>query len=462
MIFSSYVFLFLFLPLVLLTYYLAPSRLRNPVLLVFSIIFYGWTKEEYVALLLLCIVMSWIAGWCMQRRIPPGKRFWLTLGVTGNLGILGYFKYAGMLTIWANTLSSLLGGSDRAFPLIAVLLPIGISFYVFQAISYLVDVYRGDAKEARGLFSFATYIALFPQLIAGPIVRYRTVAAQLEKREHSARRFLLGSRFLAMGLFKKAILADTMALGVPLAFGNPDPSWSDAWLGVLCYAMQIYFDFSAYSDMAVGLGHYFGFDFPENFNSPYKARSITDFWRRWHISLSSWLRDYLYFPLGGNRKGKRRTYFNLMAVMALGGMWHGASVVFLIWGVWHGTLLAVERALGERHPLRRLPGPLAQVATFLLVCLAWVPFRAESTAEMWRILEAMFSPDLGAGSSLALFPQAPWCLLLAFFLIWGCRNSWALVQRWSPAALTRDVVLSWVAILVILHSQGSPFLYFQF
>ncbi|MFT7620294.1 MAG: alginate O-acetyltransferase complex protein AlgI [Planctomycetota bacterium] len=462
MVFSSYSFLFLFLPIVLLAYYLSPRRLRNACLLVFSFIFYGWTIPSYAILLATSIVVSYFSGKKMMASSGAPRKKWLTVGVASNLLLLGYFKYAEMFSTWASNLAELVGGGVGVLPILKVALPIGISFYVFQAISYLVDMYRGDAKQAKSLVSFATYIALFPQLIAGPIVRYRTIAEQLNERDHSFARFLLGTRFFAMGLFKKVVIADTVALGVSMAFGNSDPTTLEAWTGVLCYAFQIYYDFSAYSDMAVGLGLFFGFSFPQNFNSPYQSVSITDFWRRWHISLSSWLRDYLYFPIGGNRNGLRRTYVNLMIVMALGGLWHGASVVFLIWGFWHGGLLALERAFPKNHPILRMPKPLARICVFVLVCIGWVPFRASSMAEVGTILKSMFIPTFGQSDALTIFPEALVALLICAPMVFICKNSWKLVFRNDGFSVARDVLAFWIAIIVILVYNGSPFLYFQF
>ena len=462
MIFSSYSFLFLFLALVLLSYYSSAKSWRNAVLLFFSFIFYGWTRPDYCLLLAISIGLSHISAKKMMAASGRKKKGWLTVGVAGNLGLLTYFKYSGMLTTWFSVLGNQFGVRPGSLPILDVALPIGISFYVFQAISYLVDVYRGEAKEARNFVAFATYIALFPQLIAGPIVRYRSIADQLNERVHSWDRFFVGSRFFAMGLIKKVMIADTLALGVPLAFGNPDPSTYESWLGVLSYSFQIYYDFSAYSDMAVGLGLFFGFNFPQNFNSPYKATSITDFWRRWHISLSSWLRDYLYLPLGGNRKGRRRTYVNLMIVMALGGLWHGASIVFLIWGLWHGSLLALERALPKKHPVFRMPPPLARAFVFLLVCVGWVPFRATSFQQMLIILKSMFIPNFSVAEMLPVSPEAPLTLILCAPFIFLCANSWTLLKNRSTLAVTRDIVAFWISIVVVLVYSGSPFLYFQF
>ncbi len=462
MVFSSYSFLILFLPVVLLAYFVSPVKFRNATLLFFSFLFYGWARPDYTILLATSILLSYFVGRWMMASKSGAKKKWLTIGVAGNLGLLAYFKYASMFLSWTATLVDLVGGQGDRIPILKIVLPIGISFYVFQAISYLVDIYRGDAKPAKNLVSFATYIALFPQLIAGPIVRYRTIAEQLNQRDHTWDKVLLGTRFFAQGIFKKAVIADTIALGVPLAFGNPDPTSIEAWCGVLSFAFQIYFDFSGYSDMAVGLGLFFGFRFPQNFNSPYKATSITDFWRRWHISLSTWLRDYLYFPLGGNRKGVRRTYVNLMIVMGLGGLWHGASFVFLIWGFWHGALLALERAFPSAHPISRLPTSVARLLVFLLVCLGWVPFKASSLTEAATILNRMFVPHTGPSEMLGIFPEVFPVGLVCVFLAFFCADTWELMERKSWLGLGRDAIAFWIAIAAVLVSRGSPFLYFQF
>lgn len=476
MVFSTYLFLFWFLPITLIVYYAVPVRYRNAWIALSSYIFYGWWRPEYCALLFGMTVFNYYCGERIVRTDDARrKKRWVTLSVVGSLSLLGYFKYAGMLTTWARTVVGWMGGAEASIPLLDVLLPIGISFYTFQALSYTIDLYRGDAEKADDLISFAAYIAMFPQLIAGPIVRYQWIADELRERKHSWSRSFLGVRFLILGLGKKLILADTFALAVPAAFDMPDPNLAEAWLGVLGYTLQIYFDFSAYSDMAVGLGLFLGFRFPRNFDSPYKSKSITEFWRRWHISLSSWLRDYLYIPLGGNRFGAVRTYINLMLVMLLGGLWHGASIQFVIWGAWHGGLLALERGLGKAHPLNRLPGPVAMIVVNFLVILSWVPFRATTFESMTRVFGAMF--DFSSGISLATFegtalfgadhPSAflTWILFglpLGFVACWLLPNSWEYLRRRRPLQLAFEfVVLAW-ALAIVLSYQSSPFLYFQF
>lgn len=475
MIFSTYLFLFWFLPVTLLVYHLVPVRFRNAWVAFASYVFYGWWRPEYCVLLFGMTAFNYYCGERIVRTDDPTrKKRWVTLSVVGSLSLLGYFKYAGMFSIWVQTVVGWTGAS-ASIPTLDILLPIGISFYTFQALSYTIDLYRGDAKKADGLVSFAAYIAMFPQLIAGPIVRYQWIADELRERTHSWSRSFLGARFLILGLGKKLILADTFALAVPAAFENPDPNFAEAWIGVLGYTLQIYFDFSAYSDMAVGLGLFMGFRFPRNFDSPYKSKSITEFWQRWHISLSSWLRDYLYIPLGGNRLGSIRTYINLMLVMLLGGLWHGASIQFVLWGAWHGGLLALERGLGKAHPLRRVPAPVAMLITNFLVILSWVPFRATSIDSMKTVFASMF--DFGSGVSLALFQGVElfgadyasafltWILIgipAGFLATWLLPNSWEYLRRRRPAQIAFEiVVLAW-SLAVVLSYQSSPFLYFQF
>ncbi|HQO35823.1 MAG TPA: MBOAT family O-acyltransferase, partial [bacterium] len=342
MIFTSHIFIFYFLPLVLLIYYALPAK-RNFFLLVASYIFYGWWDPRFVLLMFLATFVNYLCGRMITaspvgspKRYPP-----LLASVVICLSMLGFFKYFMFMQNNLNFLLKVLG--SEAFSIYQVTLPIGISFYIFQSLSYTVDVYRGDSPPVRTFWDFACFVALFPQLIAGPIVRYNTVADQLVYREHNLNKFTSGAALFILGFAKKLFLANMIGQAADAAFGAETLTTLDAWFGVIAYAFQIYFDFSGYSDMAIGLGRMFGFEFPRNFNAPYLADSITDFWRRWHISLSTFLRDYLYIPLGGNRVGPRRTYINLTLVMLLGGLWHGASWVFVIWGAYHGLFLAFER-----------------------------------------------------------------------------------------------------------------------
>ncbi|MEM7412876.1 MAG: MBOAT family O-acyltransferase [Myxococcota bacterium] len=462
MVFSTQIFLLWFLPIALLGYYALPVRFRTLWLTATSYLFYGWARPEYCLLLLGVTVLSYVATARMDAATTPAvRRRWLVASVTISLGALGFFKYAGMLATWLRTTLGWVGLSPDAVPALSIVLPIGISFFTFQAISYTVDVYRGHGRPARRFLEYASYIALFPQLIAGPIVRYEWIEHDLHSRQHSWGKAWLGLRFLGFGLAKKALLADTFALGVPAGFGPEDPGFVGAWVGTLSYTLQIYFDFSAYSDMAVGLGLLLGFRFPKNFDSPYRSASITEFWRRWHISLSSFLRDYLYIPLGGNQRTAVRTYVNLMIVMVLGGLWHGASIVFLLWGFWHGALLAIERALGDRHPLARLPRPLAIGVTTLLAMIGWVLFRAEDLTMAARVLGAMFWPSSFALPAL-VHPALYALLPLGFAVCWWAPNSWEWAHRASWGRAVSQAVLIALSLFTVLAYAQSPFLYFQF
>lgn len=468
MLFNSYEFLFLFLPLVLLGYYVFFARRGRVVFLtLMSYAFYGWWDVRFCSLMLISTLIDYQAGKHIHRAKTPGrKRFWLAVSIATNLGLLGFFKY---FDLFASTLNSFLLISQLSnqpvISLLHVILPVGISFYTFQSMSYSIDIYRGTAKPTEGFWKFACYVALFPQLIAGPIVRYHELEDQLRYRTHTWEKASLGITFFILGLAKKVILADGAALLAPMAFGKAAPELVQAWTGVLGYTAQIYFDFSGYSDMAVGLGYMLGFKFPRNFNSPYKSVSITDFWKRWHISLSSWLRDYLYIPLGGNRQGVGRTYVNLIVTMLLGGLWHGASWTFVFWGAYHGSLLAIERAMGKKKYLTGMPSAVQRGWTFLLVIVGWVFFRCESLGQAFGVLGGMIglngvqAVDVGWMHEHAL-PLA--VLAFAFFLAFGWKNTWEI--KWKPSwwlALALCALFA-VCVGIILINTSSPFLYFQF
>ncbi|AYC31870.1 MBOAT family protein [Pseudomonas cavernae] len=390
MVFSSNVFLFLFLPTFLGLYYLSGPRFHNLLLLIASYLFYAWWRVDFLALFAVLTLWNYWIGLkvgAASVRSPAAKR-WLLLGVALDLAILGYFKYANF---GVDSLNALIGAFGlEPFILTHVLLPIGISFYIFESISYIIDVYRGDTPATHHLIDFAAFVAIFPHLIAGPVLRFRDLAGQFHQRSHSLDKFAEGCTRFMQGFIKKVFIADTLAPLVRHCFALENPSAADAWLGTLAYTAQLYFDFSGYSDMAIGLGLMMGFRFLENFKQPYISQSITEFWRRWHISLSTWLRDYLYISLGGNRGGSVATYRNLILTMLLGGLWHGANFTFVIWGAWHGLWLAIERALGSDAAPRRF-NPLKWGATFLLVILGWVLFRAENLDVAARMYQAMFS-----------------------------------------------------------------------
>ncbi|MDD2345886.1 MAG: MBOAT family protein [Bacteroidales bacterium] len=389
MLFSSPLFLYLFLPITLACYYVSPGKLKNTVLLIASLVFYAWGGVSLLALLLSSTLVNYFFGLLIDRvKNHKHKRNVLALGVSINLGLLMYFKYANFITLNINYILDIFKSGNINFHDIA--LPIGISFFTFQALSYLVDVYRGTTKVQRNFVKLALFISLFPQLIAGPIVRYHDISLQLNKREHRFDIFASGIRRFILGLARKVLIANPMAYIADTAFDmqNPDLSISMAWLGIFAYAIQIYYDFAGYSDMAIGLARMFGFELLENFNSPYIAKSIKEFWKRWHISLSSWFRDYLYIPLGGNRKSNSRTYLNLIIVFFITGLWHGAAWNFVIWGLIHGLFLIIER-LGFDKILKKLPNIIQHAYTLIIVLLAWVFFRAENSDHAVNFIRTM-------------------------------------------------------------------------
>jgi alginate O-acetyltransferase complex protein AlgI len=397
MVFSSAVFLFLFLPIVLALYFVVPQRAKNLLLLIASLFFYAWGEGLFVAIMLISILTNYGAGVLIDRfRDRPKIKVVLILAIVANLSLLGIYKYANFLVDNLNDLLALI--HITPIYLEPIHLPIGISFFTFQAISYIVDVFRGEAAAQKNPINIALYIAMFPQLIAGPIVRYHDVAQQIRNRTVNLTSFSYGiSRFI-IGLGKKMLIANPMGHVADQVFALPtdELTFSLTWLGVICYSLQIYFDFSAYSDMAIGLGRMFGFRFLENFNYPYISDSIQAFWRRWHISLSSWFRDYLYIPLGGNRRAAIQVYLNLVMIFFLCGLWHGASWNFVIWGLIHGAFLVLER-LGFRKQLDNLWLPLRHIYVLTIVMLAWVFFRAEDLTTAISYLEAMFGFGHGSG-----------------------------------------------------------------
>jgi len=470
-VFSSSVFLFLFLPCFLAAYYLTPERYRSWTILAGSTAFYGWWRVDFLALLLGVSVWSWAWARVNVAAVGKAKRRALAVGITGNLGALAYFKYWNFGVDNLNALLTAAGVSP--LELGRVLLPIGISFYVFQAISYLVDVHRGDAPPEKSLVSFAAFISLFPQLIAGPVLRYKDLADQFQQREHSLDRFAEGARRFMVGFCMKVLVADVAAPVADHIFGLTSPSFAEAWLGTLAYTVQLFFDFAGYSHMAIGLGLMMGFRFIENFDQPYISGSITEFWRRWHISLSSWLRDYLYIPLGGNRKGPRRTYVNLLLTMLLGGLWHGAAWTFLLWGAWHGLWLSIERHRRHRLTPGGLDHPLAMARTMLLVMVGWVMFRAPDVGGALDIYTGMLGLN-GLGIRDTVAWQLPVSGMLATLIGLLLVYSRPLLERTSvarahglkavaPGLAQLLVVCGFVlAVLRLGALQHSPFLYFQF
>lgn len=458
MVFSTPMFVFGFLPAFLAAYYVLPSRVRNWLILLASSLFYAWWRADALFVLYAIAGGSYLAGLVASRAHSPQVRNWaVRLGVGFNLAILGWFKYT---TFLLGNLNTALGGEALIVP--EIILPIGLSFLAFQSISYIVDVARGDAPPARRLSDFLAFSSLFPQLIAGPVLRYKDLAHQFDARVHSLAGFSKGVRRFIQGLAMKLLIADSVAPLADRIFALGAPTLAEAWLGAVAYSVQLLFDFAGYSAMAIGLGLMIGFRFPENFNAPYTARSITEFWRRWHISLSSWLRDYLYVPLGGNRAGRVKTYRNLLLTMVLGGIWHGANWTFVIWGIWHGGLMAIERAMGAKHRETVWPRAIAWPLTLLLVILGWVIFRAETLSSALNIYAGLFGANGVAMRPELMTLSAPSEIM---FLLIGALVAVAprlRLPRLGSMPLLQSSLLSALCFVVMQARTDSPFLYFQF
>lgn len=501
MVFSSPIFLFLFLPLFILGYYLlfspvvyAKTRLlkrafltaSNIFILASSLLFYFWGEAWLILIMLTSTVIDYFCGLAIgQSSSCKYRKGFLALSVFANLSLLAFFKYFNFGLDSFNALADSLGFTHLVTKdFIEIALPLGISFYTFQSMSYTIDVYRREVEPTRNFFSFACFVTMFPQLVAGPIVRYRDVAAQIVERTINRELFTSGCLRFILGLGKKVIIANTLAVPADKIFAIPTEQLTPglAWLGIVCYTLQIYFDFSGYSDMAIGLGRMLGFTFPENFNYPYFAKSIQEFWRRWHISLSSWFRDYLYIPLGGGRGNPTRVYFNLVMVFFLCGLWHGASWAFAVWGLYHGAFLVVER-LGFAKWLERQWLPMRHLYVVLTAIGGWVLFRAETFDQALNFYSALFG--FASGDALQFNVQRYLSKDVIFALIWGSLFSWPVVpwlKEWSvkvhtllpiPTSHAFHFAYSWVKIGVYLSvalfsvmsiSSGAynPFIYFRF
>ena len=454
MVFSSILFIFYFLPLTLLLYYAGPSRLRNLMLLVMSLAFYSWGEPVYISIMLFSTVFDYGNGIAIEKCLSSGRkraaRAVLLLSVAGNLGILGFFKYSNFFIETVNAA----GGTD--FPLLELSLPIGISFYTFQTMSYTIDVYLGQARAQKNLVQFGAYVAMFPQLVAGPIVKYKDISGQLADRNVTAERFSYGiSRFIT-GLSKKVLLANNIGMvWEQISGGNlAGLSAAEAWIGAAAFSFQIYFDFSGYSDMAIGLGELFGFHFQENFNHPYRSKSMTEFWRRWHISLGTWFREYVYIPLGGSRKGMKRQLLNLLIVWCLTGLWHGASWNFLVWGLYFGVFLTAEKLFLLRR-LEALPGWVSHAYCLIFVAVSWVIFAFDSMADVCTYVKSMFG--LGSGGWIgeaALYYGETWGV---FFVV--CALCSLGIFKMKRAFLP---VLFAASICFLAGGTYNPFLYFRF
>ena len=483
MVFSSLEFIFVFLASVLATYYLVPPKARNFVLLLFSLVFYGWGEPLYVFLMIFTITVDYVCGFIIGRSLdkanitdreqkrPKAAKVTLVLSIVINLAILGFFKY---WDFFAGTINSII--PTISLPTVSLALPIGISFYTFQALSYVIDVYRRDAKMQRNIASFGTYVTLFPQLIAGPIVRYADVDDQLRGREHSMALFASGVRTFVCGLCKKVLLANSAgALWKALSGATGDANLGvsgaasatalGSWLVVIFYTFQIYFDFSGYSDMAIGLGKMFGFSFRENFYYPYVSSSVTEFWRRWHISLSTWFREYVYIPLGGNRVSMPRWLLNLFVVWALTGLWHGASWNFVLWGLYYYVLLVFEKAIFGKL-LAKAPKFVGHVYTLIVVMFGWLLFASDSLSTIGTYLSNMFTAPFSNGIVLwDLVRNVPFIIILCIAstpfpkrLYYRLREKAAF--RYAAPVLTVLALALCTAYLV--DSSYNPFLYFRF
>ncbi len=465
MVFSSLIFLFLFLPLTLGLYYITPKRFRNLTLFIVDLVFYSWGEPMLVVLMMVSVIINYVSGIliAVNREKKGLAKLFFILSIILNLGLLGFFKYAGFIGETLNFVLPFLN-----IPVLQVALPIGISFYTFQTMSYTIDVYRNTVKMQKNFITFGTYVSLFPQLIAGPIVRYEDVAEQLMNRRETLEQFTNGVKLFIIGLSKKILIANEMGV---LWDGIRDAGASSgalgAWTGIIAYTFQIYFDFSGYSDMAIGLGRMFGFEFMKNFDYPYISKSVTEFWRRWHISLGTWFREYVYIPLGGNRRGLPRQLVNIAVVWFLTGLWHGASWNFILWGVYFGILLMIEKLFFLKL-LKKLPSFVGHIYAIIIFVLGWVLFYFEDMGEMWIFIQRLF------GSS-GFMPSADTAALMISFLplliaagiastplasfLYGKAKKGAVLYVFDTAACAAALL---VCTASLVSSAYNPFLYFKF
>ncbi len=471
MVFSSLLFLFRFLPIVMILYFILPRKFRNALLFISSLIFYAWGEPVYVTLMIFSTIVDYTHGMLVDRFKNQGRmraaRWVVASSMIINLALLGFFKYSDFL------ISNVNGIFGLAIPLLNLPLPIGISFYTFQTMSYTVDVYRGDAKVQKNIISFGAYVALFPQLIAGPIVQFKTIAEQLDNRRENFDDFSEGITRFMMGLGKKVLLANNAGIiwDTVLASNLDSLPVLTAWIGILAYSFQIYFDFSGYSDMAIGLGKMFGFHFLENFNYPYISKSITEFWRRWHISLGSWFRDYVYIPLGGNRKGPAKHIINICIVWFLTGVWHGANWNFILWGVYFGALLILEKFFLMKL-LKKLPEFVSHIYTLFLVVISWAIFAIEDMTVLGKFLGAMFGRGGSFADSTSMYLLLTNALLFAILTLAATPAPKMLAGKLLTKlgeTPTGTVIknVAFVAILVLstaylVDASYNPFLYFRF
>ncbi len=463
MVFSSITFLFYFLPITLAIYYIVPNKLKNIVLLIASFIFYFFGEPTYILLMVFSIISTYIFGLLIDKyKNTKYKKFFLILSIIVSLGLLIYFKYADFIIQNINLWLS------NKIDLIHVILPIGISFYTFQMISYIVDVYRGEAKVQKNILKLATYVSLFPQLIAGPIVRYTTIQEQLEKREYTIKNFSLGVRRFVIGLGKKVMIANVLGELITIFLASNEKSVLFYWLYAIAAMLQIYFDFSGYSDMAIGLGKMFGFEFLENFNYPYIATSITDFWRRWHISLSTWFRDYVYIPLGGNRVSKLKWIRNIMIVWFLTGLWHGAAWNFIIWGLYFGILLILEKTFLQKY-LQKLPKPITILYTSIIVMISFIIFNGNGIAQILENVGGLIGiGNIPLLSSESIYYAKSYFIIIIIGIIGVTpfmKNLFNKEKMKKVQKVLEPIFLLLILVICtsyIIDGSFNPFLYFRF
>ncbi|MDO4553969.1 MAG: MBOAT family O-acyltransferase [Lachnospiraceae bacterium] len=469
MVFSSTVFLFAFLPLLFLFYFMAAEKWRNYVLLIFSLVFYAWGEPKFLPVMIILVMLDYIFAICIGRTEKiQRKKIYVAATVVSNLGLLGYYKYTKFVLENVNVFL------QKNITIPDIVLPIGISFFTFQAMSYVLDVYRGDAKVQKNPFYVLLYVSLFPQLVAGPIVRYQTVEEEIVSRKTTAADFSEGLERFIIGFGKKIIISNNAAVVVDNIFGASKIDASMAWLAVIGYGLQIYFDFSAYSDMAIGLGRILGFHFKENFDFPYISQSATEFWRRWHISLSSWFRDYVYIPLGGNRKGVKRQIFNMFVVWALTGIWHGAAWTYIVWGLYFFVLLVLEKYVLHSF-LEKLPRIVRHLYFFFCINISWALFRGEDLSQAWWVVKHMLrmhvTTDGWAMTNMYLHQYGLYLVLGVIFCAPVYRilkEKMSKVKAEKTRILLQGInyagllVLFFVSILYLVNSSYNPFIYFRF
>ena len=460
MVFSSLTFLFLFFPIALIAYYLAADNIKNYILLIISLLFYAWGEPRYIFLMIFSIVVNYFLGLKVDIDSKTNRKMWFTISIIFNLVLLIIFKYA-----------------DFLFGIKGIKLPLGISFYTFQVMSYVIDVYNGDVRAQTRFHDLTLYISLFPQLIAGPIVRYQTVEKQIDCREHSMDKFAVGVKRFVIGLSKKVILANQLAVVADGVFAKDISELAvlESWTGIISYALQIYFDFSGYSDMAIGLGKMFGFDFPENFNYPYISQSVSEFWRRWHISLGSWFRDYVYIPLGGNRVSKLKLYRNIFIVWSLTGLWHGASWKFVLWGLYYGLFICLEKYI-TKDLLQRLPNAVRHIYLLIIMLIGWVFFRTDNIS--WGLGFVKVMMGIGANpiinNNVLVYLNDYWYIIAASIIL-----STPIIEKLRNISININptvfkvnlwsvmhgliLIVCMIMVIVLLNSYSyNPFLYFRF